>query len=255
MSVFTSKMMAAFTPTDVFINLYDWIMKEYERKPHPSGAYDELAKMVEHASEEDILSKIMRDKKTLYLFPETHSEKDDFSLQFASNSKQILQHEFKKWFGASEVYNTLMPIKEETTQVLLKYFSYNFFVHHLSFSHRQSNCLYLAISAGKKLTEWLIKIGKQDTKAVLNLIKNKPPIPFFDSITTIIVKTSVADKEQINLFLQEHIDTIIRHEHIAWLGNIEFEDPKLQWPSNLNDLDAFNEWFKTEIYDDIVWLK
>ncbi|ARB93785.1 hypothetical protein [Legionella longbeachae] len=44
MSVFTSKMMAAFTPTDVFINLYDLIMKEYEREAHPLGAYDELAK-------------------------------------------------------------------------------------------------------------------------------------------------------------------------------------------------------------------
>lgn len=68
MSIFTSRMMAAFTPSDLFINLYGSIMSEYDKEPHNSGAYDELAEIVESANEEGILSVIMRMKKLFICF-------------------------------------------------------------------------------------------------------------------------------------------------------------------------------------------
>ncbi|VEB36358.1 Uncharacterised protein [Legionella sainthelensi] len=256
MSLLTSRMMATFTPQDLFIDLYGSIMAEYNQKTHNAGAYDELAEIVERANEEGILSAIMRHEKTLYLFPVTATtQKDDFLLQLTNNSKQILQYEFKKWFGPKKVYDALMPQDQEITQILSQYFSYLFFVHHLSFANGRSNCLYLTITPGKKLTDWLMKIGKKDIKPLLNLIKNKHAVSYFDSITTIVVETSVTAKDEMNQFLKEHIDTLIKYEHIAWLGTLEIEDPQLQWPSNLKDLDVFNEWFQTEIYDDVVLLE
>ncbi|MBI2785789.1 MAG: hypothetical protein HYX60_05560 [Legionella longbeachae] len=43
-------------------------------------------------------------------------------------------------------------------------------------------------------------------------------IEFFDSITSILVETSLTDKDEIDLFLKEYIARLIKYEHIVWLG-------------------------------------
>lgn len=258
METFTAKMMACFTPNPEFISLYNSIIDEYisGRSKNPQfgeGVYDEVADLVHDLNQNKSLSDTMSRRKTLYLFDTSPNDQKPFIDQLRANSKTILEHELAKWFGEKSVYDTLINSDGDNTALLLQYFSYTLYSQHLTLAKEKPNSLYLTISPGKELKNWLLKIGKKDIKIVLNILKD-PSINDFESISTVVVETSVSHEQEIDSFLREHMDDLMLYERLAWLGNIELTVPELQWPSNLNQLDVFKTWFEIKSYDDIVKL-
>ncbi len=260
METFSAQMTASITPNEMFINFYNSIMHSYleeRKKEERTGGsdYDEFAEAVTSMSEEQ-MHQIIEKKHSLYILPPNNSTQPFDAHDFYKNkSGAILNHEFAKWFGTEKIAHSLIAETVENPEAFLRsFFSLAFFSLQLDLSHKEKNTLYLAISPGKQFKAWLTVIAQCDIKTKLNLLRDKPSA-LFDSYTTFIVKTDITNHDDIDSFLEKNIDTILKYERIAWIGNADAgKDNKLQWPSNLNELTTFRNWFNIDIYDDSYFL-
>lgn len=255
METFSAQMSVSLTPEHGFINFYNSIMLSYLEQRKQQGdkepsEYDQLAETVIDMSE-DNMQNIIAKSHSLYIFPQSNSSQsfdpNDF---YKQKSNYILNHEFVKWFGTEKIAKLLISETVENTEAFLRYFfSLTFFSLQLDLSHQKKDSLYLAISPGKCLKKWLSEFEQYDMKTKLNLLKDKPSV-LFDSCTTFVVKTDILNHDDIDLFLEKNINTIIKYERMAWVGNVDVSEDKLQWPSDLNELSTFKNWFNIKVYDD-----
>lgn len=260
MEIFSAQMTASVTPKNTFINFYNSVMLNYLEKRKQqvdaeSSVYDELAEAVISMSEDQSINKIIAKSSSLYVLPQGDPSLpfnvEDF---FKRTSKSMLKHELVKWFGTDEIADLLISeMIEGPEEFLQNCFSITFFSFHLDLSYESKDSLYLAIYPGEYLKIWLTEQVNYDMKTKLNLLQNKPS-ELFDSYTTFVVKTNTSTSENIELFLEKNVDTIIQYERMAWIGNSETDDNALQWPNNLNDLTIFRKWFHIDVYEDIFYL-
>ena len=260
MEPFSARMSVSTKPKDAFINYYSSIMQSYLDKRKQSGdaehsEYDQFAekavRMIEDKSIYDIIAK----SSSLYILPQNSSSQlfnpNDF---FRKDSQTLLHHEFGKWFGSEEIAHLLLSETIQNAEDCLQnFFSLIFFSFFLDLSQNTNDSLYVAVSPGIYFKKWLADFVKPDPKTRLNLLQNTPSATF-DSFTTFIIKTNVVNHDDIDSFLQKNLDTIIKYEGIAWIGNVAIDDEKLQWPTNLNMLTTFKKWFHIDIYKDIYHL-
>ncbi len=182
--------------------------------------------------------------------PQSHSP-FDLSDFYKQNSKNILRHEFIKWFGTEEIATLLLKENIYNQEnALHNLFSLRFYSYYLNLNETNNRTLFLAISPGKSLKIWLSEVVKKDVKAHINLLRNNPS-PLFDSYTTFVINSNISDRNDIDSFLEKNVDTIIRYKRAAWFGDASNSDPILKWPADLNHLNKFKEWFHIEIFEDV----
>lgn len=251
METFSARMTVTVAPNHSFLNFYKSIMHSYleERKQQAnkeSSEYDQFAETVIDSSEEQ-MQNIIAKSHSLYILPQNSTSQPFYPNDFY---KEILNYEFVKWFGTEKIASALITGIVENVEIFLQNcFSLTYFSLLLDFSHTKKDSLYLAISPAKSFKKWLTGMAQMDMRTRLNLLKDKPST-LFDSFTTFILKTDLLNHDDIDSFLEKNINTIIQYERMAWIGNIDASESQLQWPSDLQDLSTFKNWFNIKVYDD-----